>query len=195
MQQKDCIVVLGSGVSAEGNLTPIGKSRVEKAADCYKKRMAARILMCGKYSYKLQYIPKKTEAQAMKEYAMQLGIPDNHLFLEEQSRETIGNAYFAKRFLEARNWTSIIVITSNLYLPRTQFIFKKVFGKSFSIDIIPSLTYLSPEEIVQRMESEVLKLKSYREYDEIRDGDDRGVRAFLSRQPWYAQVLKTSLLF
>ncbi|HIH14973.1 MAG: hypothetical protein QT08_C0016G0021 [archaeon GW2011_AR17] len=195
MQQKDCILVLGSGVSPDGSITSIGRSRVEKGVELYKKSFAQRMLFCGAYSYKLTQIPQKTEAQAMRDYALSLGIAKEHCFLEEQSKDTLGNAYFAKQFLERQNWRSFFVVTSNYHLPKTEYAFKKVFGKEFSFDLIPSLTYLSPEEILTRLDSEKEKIHLYKGLlKNILDGDDRAVAKAMTRLPWYAQILKTTSL-
>ncbi len=196
MQQKDCILVLGSGVTPQGSLTLIGKSRVEKGVELYKRGFAQRMLFCGAYSYKLTRIPDKTEAEAMRDYAMTLGMPREHCFLEEKSKDTIGNAYFAKQFLERQNWRSFFVVTSNYHLPKTEYAFKKVFGKEFAFEISPSLTYLSPDEILERLDSEKEKMQLYKGFlKDVLDGDDRAVAKVMSSMPWYAQVLKTMSFF
>ncbi|MDP3728250.1 MAG: YdcF family protein [bacterium] len=191
MQQKDCILVLGSGVTPRGDLTLIGKSRVEKGVELYKRGAAQRMLFCGAYSYKVKNIPASTEAQAMRNYACTLGIAREHCFLEEQSKDTIGNGYFAKQFLERQNWRSFFVVTSNYHLPKTEYAFKKVFGNEFSFELVPSLTYLSTDEILERLDSEKEKIHLYKElFKDVLDGDDRAVAKAMTRLPWYAQLLK-----
>ena len=193
MQPKECILVLGSGVTPDGSLTLIGKSRVEKGVEIFKRGYAQRILFCGGYSYKLQRIPQKSEAKAMQDYAISLGIPKNYTYIEEQSRDTLGNAYFAKIFLEKQNWRSFFVVTSNIYLPKTDYAFRKVFGKEFAFEIIPCLTYLTTEELIDRVDSEKGKMKLYQEsLGSISDGDDTGVRKAMSAFPWYTQILRTT---
>ncbi len=191
MQQRDCILVLGSGVTPDGGLTLIGKSRVEKGVELYKRGYAKRVLFCGKgYWHKNEKVSNKTEACAMRDYGVSLGIPAQHIFLEEESRETIGNAYFAKIFLEKVNWRSFFVVTSNVYLPKTEFAFKKVFGKEFTFDIIPCMTFLDAEELLDRVDSEKEKLMMYKEsFSQVNDGDDRSVRKVLATFPWYNQIL------
>ena len=138
----------------------------------------------------------KTEAQAMKAYALTLGVAQEHIFLEEQSKDTLGNAYFAKQFLEHQNWTSFSVVTSNYHLPKTAYAFQKIFGKEFSIDIIPCLTYLSADEVLERVDSEKEKMQLYKQVlGDILDGDDRAVKHKMMQLPWYAQLLKMGLVF
>lgn len=184
--QKDCIIVMGSGVSPEGNLTQIGKSRVQKSVELYNKNIAKRILMTGKYSHNISYIPQKTEAKAMKEYAIILGVSESHIFTEEHSLDTVGNAYFTKQFLEKMNWKNILIVTSNFHLARTEYLFKKVYGKEFIIDIIPSLTFLSTDELLNKIDKEHNFIEQFKsQLEKIRDGDDVKVKELMKTLPWY----------
>jgi len=186
---KDCILVTGSGVSPEGNLTQIGKSRVQKAVELYNKNIAKRILMSGKYSHNFSYIPQKTEAQAMKEYAVILGVQESHIFTEEDSLDTIGNAYFTKQFMKKMNWKNIILVTSNFHLARIEYIFKKVYGKDFQIDIIPALTFLSTDELLNRFDREHAFIESLKtKLEQIRDGDDVKIKELMKTFPWYKSI-------
>ena len=186
---KDCILVLGAGITKEGELTQIGRSRVEKAVSSYRSNQSSRLIFSGKYSYRLTFIPPKTEAQAMKEYALALGVKLEHIYLEENSMDTLGNAYFSKQILFKYNWKNILIITSNFHLARTQYIFKKVFGREFNFDIVPSLTFLPPEELMTHIEQEVQTIDKYKsQIDQINDGDDIAVHAILLQMPWYSHL-------
>ena len=79
------------------------------------------------------------------------------------------------------------MVTSNYHIPKTAYAFRKVFGKEFSFEIVPALTYLSPDELLHRLESEKEKLKTYKEhFENILDGDDRAIQKVLATFPWYA---------
>lgn len=191
MESRDCIVVLGPGVTPDGSLTRLGKSRVETGVALYKKKKATKILFCGGYSYKLNNVPQKTEAEAMKDYAISLGVPKKKIFLEEYSRDTLGNAFFARVFLEKNDFKSFFIVTSNYHLPKTAYTFKKVFGKEFNFEIIPCLTYLRPDEILDRLDSEREKLQLYKQFlGSIIDGDKQAIQKIMATLPWYAEILK-----
>ena len=65
--------------------------------------------------------PIRSEASAMKEYALSLGIPEMNILAEEKSKDTLGNAFFTKiTYLEKYNWKNVIVITSDFHLNRTK---------------------------------------------------------------------------
>ena len=93
------IVVLGGGISPDGNLPVHSIARLRRAIQEFKKREGENILVCGRYSflYPKNALPKKTEAQASKEYLVKNGIPWRKVYMENTSKDTIGNAYYAKK--------------------------------------------------------------------------------------------------
>lgn len=187
--QKDCILVLGAGITKEGELTQIGRSRVEKAVSAYRSNQSSRILLSGRYSHGLSFIPPRTEAQAMKEYALNLGVQKEHIYLDEHSMDTLGGAYFSKQFFLKYNWKNILIITSNFHLARTQYLFKKVYGKEFNFEIVPSLTFLPPEDLMRHIELEVQTINKYKsQIDQINDGDDISIKSILLQMPWYSSL-------
>jgi hypothetical protein len=78
--------------------------------------------------------PALTEAEAMAAYARAHGLPPAAVFLEDQSRDTIGNAYFVRRhWLEPNEWRSIRVVTTDYHIPRAAWIFRKVLGPVYDV--------------------------------------------------------------
>ena len=92
----DAIVVLGGGVSQTGELNEEIKKRLDLAVALFRSGTSQSIIMTGGYSYKATIPPAITEAKAMQTYAIKCGIAAKHIYVEEDSRETVGNAYFTK---------------------------------------------------------------------------------------------------
>ena len=68
-----------------------------------------------------------TEAQTMRERLLDYGIEDGRIFVEDESRDTIGNALFtALRYLAAIAPRSLVVVTSPSHLARALEIFSFV---------------------------------------------------------------------
>jgi uncharacterized SAM-binding protein YcdF (DUF218 family) len=116
-------------------------------------------------------------------------VKPEHIYLEENSMDTLGNAYFSKQFFLKYNWKSIIIITSNFHLARTQYLFKKVYGREFNFEIIPSLTFLPPENLMKHIDLEAQTIDKYKvQLDQINDGDDIAVKSILLQMPWYSSL-------
>ena len=68
------------------------------------------------------------EAKASADYLMSKGIESKRIFMETWSLDTIGNAVFARMMhAEPREWTKLLVITSQFHMQRTRAIFDWVF--------------------------------------------------------------------
>ena len=82
----DAIVVLGRGVDADGTLPRLVEHRVNRAAGLFAWETASRIIFSGRCSLMVDVIAAVTEARAMAEYAVTLGLPRDALFVEGESR-------------------------------------------------------------------------------------------------------------
>ena len=92
----DAIVALGRGVRADGSLGLIARGRVDRALELFNRGVAPRIIFSGRSSLMSEGLPIVTEASAMAAYAMSRGLPPSASLVEEESRDTIGNAYFVR---------------------------------------------------------------------------------------------------
>ncbi|SPE41679.1 hypothetical protein SBA3_4500007 [Candidatus Sulfopaludibacter sp. SbA3] len=70
-----------------------------------------------------------TEALAGARYLVEHGVDPARILMEEASYDTIGNAYFS-RMIHAipRGFARLLVITSAFHMPRTEAIFRWVYG-------------------------------------------------------------------
>lgn len=106
------IVVLGAQVYADGQLSPQLELRMEAALAEYE-RLPRLIITCGGRG-KNEPAP---EGDLMRKWLLDKGVPENMVFSESTSTNTMQNLKNARRFLpEGEN--RITVITSDYHLPR-----------------------------------------------------------------------------
>ena len=68
------------------------------------------------------------ESAASARHLVSRGVAPSRVLLESWSLDTIGNAAFARLMhSEPREWTDLLVVTSEIHLPRTRAIFEWVF--------------------------------------------------------------------
>lgn len=185
----DALVVLGRGVDADGALPLLAKQRVERAAELFAWGVAPRMIFSGRCSLMTEAHPPRTEASAMADYALSLGIPKRAVILEEESRDTIGNAYFVlRRFLEPNDWMSIRVVTSDFHIQRTAWVFQKVLGLGYDVAFSPSPSELDHATIAARAREESDISTFLMDWlGPIRDGDPIGLaRLIWQEHPGYA---------
>lgn len=155
LARADALVVLGRGVDADGTLPRLAMQRVARAAELYAWEVAPRIIFSGRCSLMTDAIPVRTEAAAMADYALSLGLPRRALILEDESRDTIGNAYFVmRRFLEPNDWMSIRVVTSDFHIQRSAWVFQKVLGLGYDVAFSPAPSELDHSSIAARAREE-----------------------------------------
>lgn len=114
---QDYIVVLGAGLIGGERVTPLLAKRIDRAIQFYKKQSeetlsSPQLLMSGGQGPD-EKIP---EAQAMREYALEQGIPDEDILMEAQSTNTLENMRFSKEIMERENPSGYhAIFTSNNY--------------------------------------------------------------------------------
>lgn len=165
------IVVLGGGITPEGGLPELVELRLRKAVELFQQHPSP-IIVSGKYSLLIDEPPAKTEAQLMQEELVRLGVPVGQVLVEDQSQDTVANAYYVKKLIKGKD-TNITVVTSEFHSERAEFIFKKVFGPEFQIEAVATPSALS-EEIREKVEARQLELMDLTQkfLHDMPDGDD-----------------------
>lgn len=186
------IIILGSGISKKGELPDFVKTRLEKAKEIFNKSKNAKILFCGRYSflYSKSSHPVKTEAQAGKEYLLRIGVPGKNIYMENRSKDTIGNAYYAKKlYFIPRKEKKLIIITSDFHLERSKFIFKKIFGRGYNIKFIATPSFIKRKiktKLIERQKELIEKTKLV--FQGMKDGDHNFLKGKLYKMSYYREI-------
>jgi SanA protein len=109
-------IVFGAGLTRDGRPTPILRDRVETAAELYFSGKVQKLLMSGDNRF-LDY----NEPEAMRQYALRLGVPDEAIVLDYAGRRTYDTCYRAKAIF---GLDSALLVTQAFHLPRALFLCK-----------------------------------------------------------------------
>ena len=107
-------IVFGAGLTRSGDATPVLKDRVTTAADLYFSGKVQKLLMSGDNS-----TANYNEPEAMRRYALTLGIPESDVVLDYAGRRTYDTCYRAKVIFGV---TDAILVTQKFHLPRALFL-------------------------------------------------------------------------
>jgi uncharacterized SAM-binding protein YcdF (DUF218 family) len=133
----EIIVVLGGGMLADSVPAPATLARGRAAADLARAHREAAIICSG--SHGVGRKPRRSEAASMADLIAAEGIDRGRIFLEDQSRDTIGNAVFvAERYLSAIPPRRVYVVTSPFHLERSVETFRLVLGTAWDIEGVAS---------------------------------------------------------
>lgn len=103
-------IVFGAGLYRDGSPSAVLRDRVQTAVELYKTGKVEKLLMSGDNST-LSY----NEPGAMKNYAIQLGVPDEAIVLDYAGRRTYDTCYRAKSIFGI---TEALLVTQDYHLPR-----------------------------------------------------------------------------
>lgn len=103
-------IVFGAGLWRDGSPTPVLSDRVAVAAELYFSGKVEKILLSGDNRF-VDY----NEPAAMRELALQLGVPDEALALDYAGRRTYDTCY---RAVAIFGLEGAILVTQAFHLPR-----------------------------------------------------------------------------
>ncbi len=146
-EEYDYILILGTGLNEDG--TPIDRlaDRVEVGVKAYKTGLADKIIMSGDRSGETY-----DEPTAMKNYAIELGVPEQDIicdFIGYSTHESMYN--FKNEYPEA----SVIVVTQEYHLYRSLYLCKEqgidnAIGISATLDKYPRHIWRETREVLAR---------------------------------------------
>lgn len=110
----DVLIVLGAQVYRDETPSPALKRRLDVALALYQQGFAGKIITTGAQGDN-EPMP---EARAMKNYLVANGVPEDAVFCDPDSYNTIQNIGNAKTIMEAQGLASAIVVTSDYHLWR-----------------------------------------------------------------------------
>ena len=106
-------IIFGAGLRRDGTPTAILRDRVQTAADLYLSGRVEKLLMSGDNSF-VEY----NEPEAMRQYALDLGIPAQDIVLDNAGRRTYDTCYRARAVFGIE---SALLVTQGFHLPRALF--------------------------------------------------------------------------
>ena len=120
----DAIVVLGGGTRSNDPPRPMTEvneagDRLIYAARLYRDGAADVVLVTGGSIEWLQPEGVAPEANDMAALMQLLGVPDEALWLEAESRNTYENALYSQEMLAEAGLNDILLVTSAMHMPRS----------------------------------------------------------------------------
>lgn len=121
----DCIIVLGAGVRSDGSPSPMLTDRLKTGIELYEKGVSDRLLMSGDHTKK-----GYDEVNIMKSYAIDKGIPSEHVFMDHAGISTYDSIYRAKEIFQAER---IVIVTQEYHLYRALYIAEKLGLEAYGV--------------------------------------------------------------
>lgn len=121
-------------MDANGIPNQDSRARAELAAIIAKEQSIECIITSG-WAYRNDC--KMTLADCMKEYLVHCGLAASKIITENNSRDTVGDAYFTRiNIAKPMSFSNLCVVTSDYHLDRAKLIFDFVYAENYQIDLI-----------------------------------------------------------
>lgn len=114
----DCILILGAGVWDNGRPSQMLADRLQQGIELYQAGASDRLLMSGDHG-RMEH----DEVNVMKAYAMERGIPSEHIFMDHAGFSTYESMYRAREIFQAEK---IIIVTQRYHMYRALYIAKSL---------------------------------------------------------------------
>jgi len=179
--------VLGGGLTPDGGPLPSTTARAHRAAQLARERPEL-VLICSGDRQPDAADGTPSEAALMRDLIVGWGVAPERVALEEESRDTIGNAVLtAIRFLREIEPRPLAVITSPFHLLRATETFRHVLGYPWQIEAVASD---ETDDDVARAARETRYLQETTAFfDGVRAGDYPAMaRRLRERWPYYAGI-------
>lgn len=162
-ESADCIIVLGSVKAA--------KYRVPVAVDIYKAGRAGKLMLCGG---KLRDFPvgQCSEAEHMRQSALELGVAAEDILLENSSQNTVENILYAlielQKAFSLNRVRKVILVTTAYHMRRSLAIARYLFPAHIAVVPCPANdtttrrdNWMNTPVGIERAKGEAMKIVRY----------------------------------
>jgi SanA protein len=118
-------IVLGAGLNRDGSASPVLRDRVMTAANLYFSGKVQKLLLSGDNRF-----ANYNEPAAMREYALQLGVPDQDIVQDFAGRSTYDTCYRASKIFGIQQ---AIVVTQTFHLYRSLYLCNQLGIQAFGV--------------------------------------------------------------
>ena len=125
LEDFDCIIVLGCFVESDGTPCDMLRDRLTRGIELYKNGAAPKIIMSGDHGT-VEY----DEVNAMKQYAIDNGVPSSDVFMDHAGFSTYESIYRAKEVFAAKK---VIIVTQEYHLTRALYIAEKLGVEAYGV--------------------------------------------------------------
>lgn len=165
---KRCIIVLGSPNDEQGNLSTIALSRLRLARDLYLKERSY-VLCTGGFGPNFN-TSKHPHALYAKRFLVENEVVEADFLTSALSQNTVEDAQLSLIQIRKTHLKHITIFTSDYHLPRSKFIFDKLFTR-YQLKYAGADSSHLNESMIARLETHETKaLKTLKERGLIIDG-------------------------
>ena len=125
LEDVDCIIILGCQVKDDGSLSHMLRDRLMRGLEVYEAGATPKLLMSGDHGRE-----EYDEVGAMKNYAIENGVPSENVFMDHAGFSTYETVYRAKEIFQA---DKVIIVTQEYPLYRALYIAEQFGVEAYGV--------------------------------------------------------------
>ncbi len=154
----DAVIVLGAGVWGD-KPSPVFEERINHAIWLYKHGYVDQLIFTGGIGKGNDY----SDSSIAKKYAIEYLIPEEDIYIEEQSTITEENIFYAAKIVDEYNMSTVIIVSDPLHMKRAMLMAKDYGLEAYSSPTTTS-AYKTMKSKVPFLAREVFFYIGYRAY-------------------------------
>ncbi|OIO80977.1 hypothetical protein AUJ84_02050 [Candidatus Pacearchaeota archaeon CG1_02_32_132] len=184
----DVGLVLAHELNSDKSLSEQTRKRTELGERLFYEGKIKNLIMSGGHG-DLGECYGVSLARQMKNHAVLEGIPEENVFEEDISFETVGQLLFSKiGLIDPNKWKNILIISNDYHVPRIRKIAEIVFDDSYNINFAEVESKLKPDSGSMKKETERLQ-KFIQTFRGVKKGDNHLLlERLLERHDLYAPL-------
>ena len=132
-QKSDVAIILGAATDSEG-VSPVYAERINHGIQLYNNGYTDYLILTGGKADG----ESESDAFRAKEYAVLHGVPENVIFLEENSEITQQNIEYSKIIMDENIWDKCIIVSDPLHMKRAM-----LMAEDYGMNAVSSPTQTS----------------------------------------------------
>lgn len=116
----DVAVVLGTTVHPSGRVSPWLEARLQRGLQLYQQKQVRNIMVSGGVG-----VEQQDEAQVMRQYLIQHGVPDQAIWVDSHGSNTGLSAKHTLQLMDKNGWYNAIVVSQFFHVSRAKMQFQR----------------------------------------------------------------------
>ena len=145
----DAAIVLGAKIKG-GKPLPVFEERINHGIWLYKNGYVDKLIFTGGINTDSEY----SESSTARDFALKDSVPDGDIFIEEHSKTTQENLFYAAQTAKAKGITTVIIVSDPIHMKRAMLIAKDNNLTAYSSPT-PSTKYITLKTKLPFLASEV----------------------------------------
>lgn len=145
--KKGAIVILGYALDDKGKAQPTLIERLKQGLSLYRLNRTSKIIVSGGMAH-----GGITESFVMQQWLLSNGVPESSIILEDQSKDTVGNAINSAQILKDNNIENATIVSSASHIRRALALFNQACIQSGAVINFNNLVYLDYPSIEEASE-------------------------------------------